>query len=258
MTAKASVKVRVIAADAPALPGLPSKSGTADPMTTRPEPLVSSHESWGRMSATKFPPSQAALPGRRGSMACGWHMMTGTPPGHDTYDSFLARLDAATTTLSTRAASLEKALAAATLLLDPYESAVRNWERRRLHVSRQLARHTASPQSYTTLGELHDVAVNMEAMFRDRAQRIRDKLSAMQGRREAIDTSLMELELSRVKLTSSRLLSEDREKLSAVFAAFAGPAVATSALPDRGLLGDLREARKAIVLAEALMEVKGY
>jgi hypothetical protein len=185
-------------------------------------------------------------------------MKTNTPPGHDNYDSFLARLDAATTSLGTRAASLEKALAAVTLLLGPYESAVGNWERRRLHVSGQLARHTGSPQSFTALGELHDVAVNMEAMFRDRAQRLRDKLSVMQGRRDAIGKSLQELELSRVKLTSSRSHSEDRERLSAVFAAFAGPAVATSALPDRGLLEDLREARKAIVLAEALMEVKGY
>ncbi|HSN36472.1 MAG TPA: hypothetical protein VLT34_09005 [Arthrobacter sp.] len=185
-------------------------------------------------------------------------MKTDTPPGHGNYDAFLARLDAATSSLSTRAASLEKALAAVSLLLGPYESAVRNWERRRLHVSGQLARHTGSPQSYTALAELHDLAVNMEAMFRDRAQRIRDTVSLMQGRREAIDKSLLELEVSRVKLTSSRLLSEDRERLSAVFSALAGPAVATSALPDRGLLSDLREARQAVILAEALMEVKGY
>ncbi|MET4136664.1 hypothetical protein [Pseudarthrobacter sp. PvP090] len=185
-------------------------------------------------------------------------MKTDTPPSPDNYDAFLARLDAATTSLSTRAASLDKALAAVSLLLGPYESAVRNWERRRLTVDGQLARHSGSPQSYTALGELHDVAVNMEAMFRDRAQRIRDKLSGMQGRREAIDKSLLELELSRVKLNSSRLLSEDREKLSSVFSALAGSTVATSAIPDLGLLNDLKEARKAVVLAEALMDVKGY
>ena len=54
----------------------------------------------------------------------------------------------------------------------------------------------------------------MEAMFRGRAQRIQEKLSVMQGRREAIDKSLLELELSRMKLNSSRMLSQDREKLS--------------------------------------------
>ncbi|MDI3213969.1 hypothetical protein [Arthrobacter sp. AL12] len=196
--------------------------------------------------------------GRRGPAACERLMKTDTPPGQGNYDAFLARLDAATSSLSTRAASLERALAAVSLLLGPYESAVRNWERRRLHVSGHLTRHTGSPQSYTALAELHDVAVNMEEMFRDRAQRIRDTVSLMQGRREAIDKSLLELEVSRVKLTSSRLLSEDREILSAVFSALAGPAVATSALPDRGLLSDLREARQAVILAEALMEVKGY
>ena len=185
-------------------------------------------------------------------------MKTDASPGHDNYDAFLARLDAATTSLSTRAASLDKALAAVSLLLGPYESAVRNWERRRLHVSGQLARHSGSPQSYTALGELHDVAVNMEAMFRDRTQRIRDKLSGMQRRREEIDKSLLELELSRVKLNSSRLLSEDREKLSSVLSELAGTTVAPSARPDRGLLNDLKDARKAVILAEALMEVKGY
>ena len=185
-------------------------------------------------------------------------MKTDASPGRDNYDAFLARLDAATTSLSTRAASLDKALAAVSLLLEPYESAVRNWERRRLHVSGQLARHSGSPQSYTALGELHDVAVNMEAMFRDRTQRIRDKLSGMQGRREEIDKSLLELELSRVKLNSSRLLSEDREKLSSVLSELAGTTVAPSARPDRGLLNDLKDARKAVILAEALMEVKGY
>ncbi|MDZ4091279.1 MAG: hypothetical protein U1D68_08750 [Arthrobacter sp.] len=185
-------------------------------------------------------------------------MNANPPPNQDNYEAFLARLDAATTSLSTRAASLDKALAAVSLLLAPYESAVRKWARRRLHLSGMLARHSGSPQSYTALGELHDVAVNMESIFRDREQRIRDKISVMQGRRGAIDKSLMELELSRVKLTSSRLLSQDREKLSAVFSALAGTTVATSALPDRGLLGDLKDARQAVALAEALMEVKGY
>ena len=164
------------------------------------------------MPATEFPPSWAGLPGRRRPHGVRVAHEDRRTPGHDNYDAFLARLDAATTSLSTRAASLDKALAAVSLLLGPYESAVRNWERRRLHVSGQLARHSGSPQSYTALGELHDVAVNMEAMFRDRAQRIRDKLSVMQGRREAIDKSLLELELSRVKLNSSRLLSAGPRK----------------------------------------------
>ena len=178
------------------------------------------------------------------------------PP--DNYDAFLSRLDAATTSLSTRAASLDKALAAVSLLLGPYESAVRKWERRRHHVSGQLAGHSGSPQSYTALSELHDVAVKMESMLRGRVQRVQDKLSVMQGRREAIDKSLLELELSRMKLNSSRMLSQDREKLSSIFSALAGSTVAASALPDTGLLSDLREAREAVILAEALMEVKGY
>jgi hypothetical protein len=98
----------------------------------------------------------------------------------------------------------------------------------------------------------------MESMLRGRVQRVTEKLAVMQGRREAIDKSLLELELSRIKLTSSRMLSQDREKLSSIFSEIAGSTAATGAIPDMGLLGDLKEAREAIILAEALMEVKGY
>ena len=181
----------------------------------------------------------------------------GTQP-QDNYDSFLSRLDAATTSLSTRAGSLDKALAAVSLLVGPHESAVRKWERRRHYVSGQLATHAGSPQSYAALRELHEMAVQMESMLRGRLQRVTEKLSVMQGRREAIDKSLLELELSRVKLNSSRMLARDREKLGSIFSALTGAPAATSALPDMGLLSDLKEAREAVILAEALIEVKGY
>lgn len=178
------------------------------------------------------------------------------PP--DNYDAFLSRLDAATASLSTRAGALDKALAAVSMLLVPYESAVRKWERRRRHVGEQLAGHFGSPQSKSSLRELHDVAEKMESMLRGRVQRVQEKLSVMQGRREAIDKSLLDLELSRLRLNSSRMLSQDREKLSIIFSALAGSTVAVSAHPDMGLLSDLREAREAVILAEALMELKGY
>jgi predicted nucleic acid-binding Zn-ribbon protein len=176
----------------------------------------------------------------------------------DNYDAFLSRLDAATSSLNARAAALDKGLAAVSLLVGPFESGVRNWEERRHYVSGQLARHAGTPQSYTALSELRDVAVKMESMIRGRLRNVQEKLAVMQDRREAIHASLLELELSRKKLQSSRLLSQDREKLSTIFASLAGSTVAVSALPDTGLLGDLREAREAIILAEALMELKGY
>lgn len=179
-------------------------------------------------------------------------------PAHDNYDAFLARLDAATTSLSTRAASLDRAVAAVTLLMGPYESAVGKWERRRHYVSGQLARHSGPAQSYAALSDLHDVAAKMESMLRGRVQRVTEKLSVMQGRREAIDNSLLELELSRVKLNASRVLAQDRERLSGIFAALNGSASATTVVPDLGLAADLKEAREAVILAEALIQVKGY
>jgi hypothetical protein len=178
-------------------------------------------------------------------------------PPPDNYDEFLSRLDVATTSLGTRAAALDKAISAVALLLGPYESAVRKWERRRVHVGHQLGRHSGTPQSYSALCELHDMAVKMESMLRDRAERVADKLLVMQERRAAIDKSLLELEMSRVKLNSSRMLSRDREKLNRVYYDLAGSAGAVDTMSDLGLLGDLKEARQAVILAEALIEVKG-
>lgn len=185
-------------------------------------------------------------------------MTADSAPDPDNYDAFLSRLDAATTSLSTRAAALDKAMSAVALLLGPYESAVRSWEQRRLHVSDQLVRHSGSPRTNTALSELHDVALKMESMLRSRAQRVTEKISVMQGRREAIDRSLLELELSRIKLNSSRMLSQDRATLSGIFSELAGSTIAAGAIPDMGLLSDLKQAREAVILAEALMEVKGY
>lgn len=179
-------------------------------------------------------------------------------PPHDSYAEFLGRLDAATASLSTRAAALDKGLDAVSLLLGPYQSAVRRWERRRVDVSEQLARHSGTPQSYTALSELHDMAVKMESMLRDRTLRVAEKISVMQRRREAIDKSLLELEVSRVKLNSSRMLSHDRENLNRAFRELAGSAGAAATIPDLGLRSDLKQAREAVILAEALMEVKGY
>jgi hypothetical protein len=179
-------------------------------------------------------------------------------PPPDNYEEFLSRLDAATTNLSTRAVALEKAITAVTLLLEPYESAVRKWERRRIYVGEHLDRSAGTPQTSASLTDLHDTAVKMEAMLRARTRGLAEKLGVMQGRRIAIDKSLLELEMSRIKLASSQVLAQDRARLSSILSELAGATQAAGTVSDVGLYGDLRQAREAVVLAEALMEVKGH
>ena len=187
-------------------------------------------------------------------------------PPPDSYAAFLARLDAATANLITRAASLDNALKAVSLLVGPYTVALRKWERRRIHVGEQLALLSGtpsgasygSPQTYDALSELRDTAQKMESMVRARILHLTEKLAVMQGRREAIDKSLLELEVSRAKLHSSRMLSQDRDNLSRALSELAGSNRAAVVVPDLGLHSDLKEARQAVILAEALMEVKGY
>jgi predicted nucleic acid-binding Zn-ribbon protein len=178
-------------------------------------------------------------------------------PSPDNYAGFLARLDAATASLSTRARALDKALAAISLLLGRYQRALRAWERRLARVNEELVRHSGEPQTSAALHELHRTAAQMESVHSEQVLRITEKLSNMQGRRDAIGRSLLELEVSRAKLDTSRRLSRDRENLSKALYELAGTGGATPKTPDLGLRNDLKEAREAVVLAEALIEVKG-
>ncbi|UVJ40373.1 hypothetical protein [Arthrobacter sp. CJ23] len=54
------------------------------------------------------------------------------------------------------------------------------------------------------------------------------------------------------------MLSQDRENLNRAFSELSGAAGATVTIADLGLGRDLKEAREAVILAEALMEVKGH
>lgn len=177
-------------------------------------------------------------------------------PPPDNYAAFLARLDAATTSLSTRARALDKALTAVSLLLGRYQRALRGWERRLVRVNEELARHSGEPQTSAALNELQRTAVQMESMHSAQVLRLTKKLSLMQGRLDAIGRSVRELEVSRAKLDTSRRLSQDRENLSKALYELAGTGGGAAKVPDLGLRNDLREAREAVILAEALLEVK--
>ena len=75
---------------------------------------------------------------------------------------------------------------------------------------------------------------------------------------DQINSSLHNLELSKQKLTSSRELSEERARLSEAMLGLSGTAEGIAvATPDGGLQDDLKTAREAVVMAEALLEVKG-
>ncbi|WP_159706324.1 hypothetical protein [Arthrobacter sp. 18067] len=178
-------------------------------------------------------------------------------PPPDNYAAFLERLDDAAASLTTRLRSVDKALTAVTLLLEKYQSASLKWEQRRARVSEELDRHAGGPETYAALGELHDTAVKMVTLHHSQTLRIAEKLHLMQGQRDAIQQSLGELGASRTTLKTSRRLSQDRHNLNRALYELAGPRGSAKAAPDPGLISDLRRAREAVILAEALMEVKG-
>jgi hypothetical protein len=60
-----------------------------------------------------------------------------------------------------------------------------------------------------------------------------------------------------MKLTSSRMLAQERENLSRAIGELVGTSDAAAVVnPDPGLRSDLHDARHAIILAEALLEAK--
>ncbi|WP_224093063.1 MULTISPECIES: hypothetical protein [unclassified Arthrobacter] len=178
-------------------------------------------------------------------------------PSPDNYAAFLARLDAATTSLTSRARALDKALSAISLLLGRYQRALRGWERRLGRVDEELDRHSGEPQTSAALHELQRTAVQMRSMHSAQVLRLTEKLSLKQGQRDAVGRSLLELEVIRAKLETSRRLSRDRENLGRALYELAGTGSGAAKIPDVGLRNDLREAREAVILAEALLEVKG-
>jgi len=183
-----------------------------------------------------------------------------SPAPLDNYAEFIARLDAAAGKLAPRRDALSTALGAAEMLYNQNLAGLELWRQRLSLISQLLARHSSTDEArrYSTLGELHDVAVRMERMFASRTQRVQETCRSIRARRAQINTTLFELEKSRVKLTSSRMLALERENLRKVADGLSiSPEGIGLGFPDPGLRESLREAREAIILAEALLEVKG-
>jgi hypothetical protein len=178
-------------------------------------------------------------------------------PPVDNYEEFIGRLDAASAKLKVRRNTLNEIGEILALLMRQNTTGLQLWEQR-LHVSGELLAGTVGqPARRSALIELHEVALKMEPLFRNRTQRINVRLAAVQARCEEINSSLKGLEKSRIKLTSSRMLSQERENLSRAIGELSGTADATAVVnPDPGLCSDLQDARRAIFLAEALLEAK--
>jgi hypothetical protein len=183
-----------------------------------------------------------------------------SPAPLDNYAKFIARLDAAAGKLTPRREALSTALGAAEMLLSQNQVGLELWGQRLSLISQLMSRHSGPREArrYSTLRELHDVAAKMERMFASRAQRVEGVCRSIRARREQLNTALFELEKSRVKLASSRMLALDRENLRKVADDLSLSEEGISlGFPDPGLRESLREAREAIVMAEALLEVKG-
>ncbi|MGO4230445.1 hypothetical protein AB4Y72_16475 [Arthrobacter sp. YAF34] len=173
----------------------------------------------------------------------------------DNYGEFLHRLDAAAKSLTERREALGRARTVVEAAFENNDYGRQEWAKR-LDKVEQLMAGRAAPDA--GLQELHSVATNMLAMFQARADRVGARLAAVDMRISELDAPLQDLNLSKVKLTTSRQVAEERERLGQAMQNLAGTTEgANMVVPDAGLNEDLKKAREAVVLAEALLEVKG-
>lgn len=168
----------------------------------------------------------------------------------DNYAEFLQRLDAAAESLKERHDALGRARELVSAALQDNDCGYQQWTQRLERVEKLKAGNTAAAQA--SLQEMQTVATNMQAVFRTRCERVGARLTAVDVRIREVGGPLHELNLSKVRLTTSRRVADEREKLGQTGTA----EVVDAVVSDPGLREDLRRAREAVVLAEALLELK--
>lgn len=174
----------------------------------------------------------------------------------DNYAEFLERLDKAAASLKKRQAKLNHALLVVSYAATQNRFGYAEWATRHEKLEDLLAGKDVA--NTAALTDLHAISTNMVSVFQGRAERVTARLAAVQGRVDEINKSLNALERSKQKLTSSRKVAEERENLNKAMLGLAGTAEGIAgATPDGGLGDDLKSAREAVLMAEALLEVKG-
>jgi hypothetical protein len=174
----------------------------------------------------------------------------------DNYAEFLQRLDNAAASLKKRHKKRSAALAVVSIAADQNKFGYHQWSLRRQRLSVLFAGedNTTAP----ALADLYAISDNMIIVFQARAEQVSARMAAVQVRVDEINSSLNTLEMSKQKLTSSRRVAEERANLTRAVLGLAGTAEGVATVtPDGGLRDELRSAREAVLLAEALLELKG-
>ncbi|MPY12106.1 hypothetical protein FNH21_15535 [Arthrobacter sp. KR32] len=172
---------------------------------------------------------------------------------------FVARLDIAIDTLRHRQDLIDRTAPMIALLHGQNEVGYSFWTRRRAHVEELLSGYGGSPEGYDNLSDLLQSARTLERKFEDRTRRLNSRMTSMQNRKSDIEKSLLDLQRSKDKLAMSLELTREREALNRTISALDdGPGNFGFVPEDTGVATDLRSARQAVVLAEALLELKGH
>lgn len=176
----------------------------------------------------------------------------------DNFATFDSRLDTALGNLTKRHQSIGFGREVLSELVHSNQVAAGHWASERRKVTAIIQSYKGDADGYSVLNDLLETATRMEELFNLRRKRAIEKEKSIDAQGTAIMASIAELQTSKDRLGFSRMLHEDREKLRQTAIELGGldglPAVSIS---DGGLPVDLKNAREAIAMAEALLEVKG-
>lgn len=178
---------------------------------------------------------------------------------NDSYSAFMKRLETAIFTLREKRALIDLTKPLVAALHGDNQVGYEGWVNRRRLIEDAIDQYQGSPKGYETLAALLRDAKTLERTFEERANRVQKKLRLIEEQQNQIDASIMDLEQSQAKLELSRMLTQERNALNKTIATLDGGATRTAATVGGAALGaEIRSAREAVFLAEALLEIKGH
>lgn len=176
----------------------------------------------------------------------------------DNYEEFKDRLLSASEDLKKRKGNVARQALLVQSLLEQNLDALEKWKLQHSKVHSIQDAYDGGADGYAIISDLVDTADRMVNMFSKRVKVLSQKVASVTTNYEVIEESLHELTVSISKLELSKMFHDDKTKLMEVESSLSGPTYSDFDQSGVSLNKELSHAREAVIMAEALLEVKGH
>lgn len=174
----------------------------------------------------------------------------------DNYEEFKKRLTNAANDLKKRKSNVARHVSLLEVMLDQNRSALLSWSDQYKYAYSIQANYSGEADGYRIISDLVETSSRMKSLFAKRVNVLNEKSEAAQENLEAITKAIGDLDSSFAKLDFSKMLNDDKARLLATESALSGsPALAGG---SHVMSQELHNAREAVAMAEALLELKGH